>query len=44
MLLGILVTVVYYGGVGVRRVRFSSSLQSFEDDVLGNNANNTTNA
>ena len=36
MLLGILATVVYYGGVGVRRVRFSSSLQSFEDDVLGN--------
>ena len=40
MLLGILVTVVYYGGVGVRRVRFSSSLQSFEDDVLGNNETN----
>ena len=40
MLLGILVTVVYYGGVGVRRVRFSSSLQSFEDDVLGNDETN----
>ena len=40
MLLGILVAVVYYGGVGVRRVRFSSSLQSFEDDVLGNNETN----
>ena len=40
MLLGILVTVVYYGGVGVRRVRFSSSLQNFEDDVLGNNETN----
>ena len=40
ILLGILVTVVYYGGVGVRRVRFSSSLQSFEDDVLGNDETN----
>ena len=40
MLLGILVTVVYYGGVGVRRVRFSSSLQSFEDDILGNDETN----
>ena len=40
MLLGILATVVYYGGVGVRRVRFSSSLQSFEDDVLGNDETN----
>ena len=40
MLLGILVTVVYYGGVGVRRVRFSSSLQDFEDEVLGTDKTN----
>ena len=44
MIIGLIVSAIYFGGVAIRRRTFSSQLQSFEDDVLGNNANNTTNA
>lgn len=44
MIVGLIVSAIYFGGVAIRRRTFSSQLQSFEDDVLGNNANNTTNA
>ncbi|WP_419499065.1 MBG domain-containing protein, partial [Adlercreutzia equolifaciens] len=44
MIVGLIVSAIYFGGVAIRRRMFSSQLQSFEDDVLGNNANNTTNA
>ena len=44
MIIGLIVSAIYFGGVAIRRRKFSSDLQSFEDDVLGKNNNPNTNA
>lgn len=40
MIIGCIITVIYFGGVGIRRRNFTNQLNSFEDDVLGNNDKN----
>lgn len=40
ILLGMLLSAVYFVGVGVRRRKFTSSLLGYEDKVLGNDRDN----
>ena len=40
ILLGMILSAVYFVGVGVRRRKFTSSLLGYEDKVLGNDRDN----